>query len=140
MSSSTIPLVAPDNLALAAGNNSFVSNWADKRSIPFPTISVVLRGTNNTQGTLTLEVSNVPEKGGGTYGFPSPNPISGTGDPDDVTTFGGSIAVNQTKTTAYLFAPTVPVGCRWIRVRYVASASVAGITASAYFSGAMSST
>ena len=140
MSSTTFPLLAPDNLPLAAGNNSFASNWADKRSVPFPSISVVLRGTNNTQGTLTLEVSNVPEAPGKTYGIPSPSPVTGTGDPDDVTTYGGSIAVNQTKTTAYLFAPTVPVGCRWIRVRYTASASVAGITASVYFHGALSST
>ena len=140
MSSTTTLLLAPDNLALTAGNNSFVSNWADKRSIPFPAISVVLRGTNNTQGTLTLEVSCVPEKQGATYGLPSPSPVAGTGDPDDVTTYGGSIAVNQTKTTAYLFAPTVPVGARWIRVRYTATASVAGITASVYFHGALSST
>ena len=129
-------LLAPDNTTLTTANNSFVSNWADKRSCPYFSISVVLRGTNNTQGTLTIETSNAIEQSGGTYGKPQPNPITGSGDPDDVLQLGGSQAVNQTKTTSYQFNPGVPVAARWVRVRYVASSSVAGITASVYFNGA----
>lgn len=139
-------LISPDGAALATANNSFISNWVDKRSCPYLGISVVIRGTGTITGTLTLETSNAVERQGGTYGGPDqgisgavvPNGLAtpnNTTNPDDFHTYGGSIAVNQSATTAYAFEPTVPIGSHWIRVRYVATLSTAGETVSIYWNG-----
>ena len=145
-----LELISPDGAALATANNSFISNWADKRSCPYIGISVVIRGTGTITGTLTLETSNILERKGGTYGGPDAG-ISGTTvanglatpnnttNPDDLLTYGGSVAVSQSVTTTYHFEPTVPMGAHWVRVRYVASLSTAGETVSIYFNGCRTS-
>ena len=132
-------LLSPDAKALTAGNNSFTSNWANKRSCPYFHITVVLYGTGNTQGTLSLQGSNAPEAAGNSWGMPMPNPLVGSGDPADVFTIGGTQAVNQTSTTVYQFTLNAPLGCAWVRVKYAATNSVAGINASVYFNGCFSS-
>jgi hypothetical protein len=140
----------PDGAALpytggVAASNSFVSQWADKRSAPWFSISVVLRGTGTIAGTLSLETSNAIEGGaagqtggGGGYGQPAPG-ISGTkANPDDYASLGVSTAVAaQGK---FQLMPSIPVGARWVRVRYTATTSAAGQTASVYWNGIFSST
>lgn len=144
---SNIPLIVPDGLTLASGDNSFVSNWADKRSAPYFGVSVVLRGTGTIAGSLTIETSNALEGGqpgqiggGGGYGQPAPG-LSGTAaNPDDALTYPGSAtAVSQSATTPYQWSNTTPIGARWVRVRYTAETSSSGITASCYFNGVFSS-
>ena len=137
-------LLVPDGKKLTTANNSFVSNWADKRSAPYFSISVVIRGTGTIAGTITFETSNAIEGGaagqsggGGGYGQPSPG-ISGTaGNPDDFSSVGVTIAVTAAGTFQWL--PTIPIGARWVRARYTATTSAAGMTASVYWNGIFSS-
>jgi hypothetical protein len=136
---SNLRLLEPDPVTLTTSDNSFVSNWADKRSCPHFGISVVLRGSVSIAGTLTLQGSNIIERAGG---ITTPDPgASGTlaapVTPDDLFAIGGTIAVAGPG--SYVFLPAVPIGCRWVRVKYAASASQAANTASVYFNGVFSS-
>jgi hypothetical protein len=142
---SNLPLTVPDNVVLPSANNSFTSSWADKRSAPYFGISIVIRGTGTIAGTIHFQFSNAIEGGapgqsggGGGYGQPAPG-VSGTaGNPDDATTYAGwDIAVASAG--VYQLTPTYPTGHRWVRVKYVASSSAAGMTASVYFNGTFSS-
>lgn len=139
----------PDGAALpytagTAASNSFVSQWADKRSAPYFSLSVVIRGTGTIAGTLSLETSNAIEGGapgqsggGGGYGQPAPG-ISGTaGNPDDYSSLGITAAVAAAG--SFQFVPDIPVGARWVRVRYTATTSAAGMSASVYWNGIFSS-
>ena len=135
---SNLILLVPDGLALTAGNNSFTSNWADKRSAPYFGISVVIRGTGTIAGAITFQASNAIEQTGGTYGAPNPG-ISGTaGNPDDLITIAG-VSLTVSAQGAFQWDPTVPYGFRWVRAVYTATTSAAGQTASVYYNGAFSS-
>jgi hypothetical protein len=136
---SNLRLLEPDPVTLTTANNSFVSNWADKRSCPHIGLSVVLRGSGSMAGNLYLEGSNIIERAGA---ISTPDPgFSGTltapVTPDDLFTISGPVVVAGAG--VYTFLPTVPIGCRWVRIKYTASASQAGNTASVYFNGVFSS-
>jgi hypothetical protein len=49
------------------------------------------------------------------------------------------VAVNQTATTAYQLGTTVPCGAHWVRLRYTATTSSSGLTASVYWNGVRAS-
>lgn len=137
-------LLWPDPKTLTTANNSFVTQWADKRSAPYIGVSVVIRGAGTIAGTLILEASNAIEGGapgqsggGGGYGQPAPG-FSGTaGQPDDTLSTGFTIPVAAAG--VFQFQPNIPLGHRWVRVRYTATSSAAGMTASVYWNGVFSS-
>jgi len=106
----------PDGYQFAAGNNSITSNWMDKRSATSVSLSFVFSGVNAPTGTLTVETSNAPEKVGGGVGQPGPTL--------DVSTFtGSSISVTAVGVNKW----EITTSARWVRVKYVASANVAGL-------------
>lgn len=150
MANSNIKLLSPDGVTLPTVSNSFKSLWADKRSAPYFSISVVLRGSNVIGGTLSIWVSNSVETLGASYGGPDPG-ISGSlavGGalvtpvvPDDAFELGSGVCPSQTITQvgSYTFIPLIPIGTRWVQVQYAATTSAAATTASVYFNGIFSS-
>lgn len=138
-------LLVPDNAALTAANNSFKSNWVDKRSIAFFGVSVVIRGTGTIAGAITFQTSNALDGGqpgqlggGGMGGIPAPGATGTAGNPDDAVTVPG-VSLAVAAQGAYQWIPEFPIGSRWVRVVYTATTSAAGQSASVYFNGPMQS-
>jgi hypothetical protein len=138
-------LLSPDPKPLTTANNSFVSQWFDKRSAPFVSLSVVIRGTGTIAGAITFETSNAIDGGlpgqpggGGGYGQPAPGASGTTGNPDDYVTFP-SVSLAVAAQGSFQWNPEFPVGARWVRARYTATTSAAGQTASVYANAAFSS-
>lgn len=117
-------ILLPDGYAPATGNNSFTSNWLDKRSGPTVCLTMVLLGANAPTGTAIVQGSNVPEQYGGSYGGPQ-----GGASPVDVFTVA---TTSQSITAQGTAAWDLCTGARWVRVVYTASSSVAGLTAYCY--------
>lgn len=115
-------------MALPSGNNTFVTPWGDKRSATVIGISLVFYGANPPQGSAQLETSNAPEQTGTGYGYPNNKG-------DDASIYPGSIQlITLNATTGNYDAQwqIANLAARWVRIRYIASASVSGLTVNCY--------
>lgn len=116
-----------DGYSLSASDNSFTSNWADKRSTCNCSISVAFIGPTAPDGYCHLESSNAPENRKSTYGSgPLGSPI-----PWDTTTVEPSlqqVPVVADVSGAYVVRWELTfLSARWVRVKYVPTANVAGL-------------
>lgn len=124
-SNSSQSLIHPDGYALSSGNNSITSMWADKRSSTTCSISFVLLGSNSPTGTLTVETSDAPENYNALYGS-GPLHVLGS-DPVDVVS-SNSTAITAAGVTRF----EIVTSARWVRVKYVSTGDVSGLTVYAF--------
>lgn len=123
-------LVSPQPLPLASGNNSFVSNWGDKRSCANFGVSVVFYGVNAPDGYAYLETSNAPLAQGTSYGQPAFSADDYQEIPNSQLTigllpsgqYGGQWQASN-------------IGAHYVRVRYTSLGNVAGLSVNVYLNG-----
>lgn len=120
-------LVSPQPLALSNSNNSFVSNWGDKRSAGIFGISAVFYG-GAPDGYAWLETSNAPSQAGSNYGGPN---NSG----DDAQELPGSQVTIALNPLTGLWGAQWQVsnnGAHYVRVRYTANSNHSGLSVNIY--------
>lgn len=115
-------------LVLSPTVNSFVSNWGDKRSSTAVGISVVFYGANTPAGTCTLQVSNAPI----TPGQPYAGPNKGGDDAALLASSSQAVALNSVSGLYGCNWQIVNCPARFIRVNYVASSNVSGLSVNVY--------
>ena len=116
-------LFLPDGYVCSDGYgvNSFLSNWVDKRSCLSFGISVVFSNSDgySPTGTLTVETSNAKEQYGAVLGG-----AKGLNTSDASVFPGASVAISAVGINKF----DIQTPDRLIRVRYVSSVDVAGLT------------
>jgi hypothetical protein len=126
MASNSVQSLIQDGYAVNSSNNSFESNWCDKRSATTISISFVLAGSNAPTGSVFLEASNAPENYNVPWGSGGPLAPPDSNTPVDVVTIPNStVAITATGATHW----DVATPARWVRVHYTETDNVAGLTA-----------
>lgn len=115
---------------LNASNNSFVTPWLDKRSGSVIGLSLIFYGDATPDGYAWVECSNATDQVGSGFGQPN-----NQGDDSAVYPNSQQNIVINSQTGLY--------GCQWqisslgahfVRVRYTAAGSSAGLSVNCYFS------
>lgn len=129
-------LVSPQPFSLLASANSFVSNWADKRSAPNFGISVVFYNTGAApDGYAWIETSNAPTAPGTNFGMPANGG-------DDAQEYPGSQLSIVLQPLNGLYGAQWQIsnnGAHYVRVRYTANTNKSGLSVNVYYNGSFSS-
>jgi hypothetical protein len=129
MASNSQASLITDGYAVPTVNNSFTSNWCDKRSATRIALSLTFTSTSSTSpdGYAHIEVSNAPENYNAVSGS-GPLIVQGQTQPVDVNTYPGSTTALISAVGTYTW--DINTACRWVRVVFVGSgAAVAGLQA-----------
>jgi hypothetical protein len=119
-------LTSPYPLTLSSSNNSFTSNWSDKRSAVSFGVSVVFYGANAPDGYCVIQTSNSPD---------TPGLIQGAPIADDAAILPGSqqTVVLNPVTGNYGYTYEISSNpARWFRVVYTSLENVSGLSVNVY--------
>jgi hypothetical protein len=122
-------LLSPQPSVFADGYNSFVSNWADKRSSTSFGISAIFYNAIGVDGYCTLEISNAPDQQGAGNGKPNNGG-------DDAVTLASSqtnLALNPITGNYQVSYQIVNCPAHFVRLRYTASSQISGLQVNVYF-------
>jgi hypothetical protein len=128
MANNELFMVSPNPLNLSSGNNTFVSNWMDKRSSSTFGVSIIFYGPNAPDGYAWLELSNAPLQSGTSYGQPQ------NGGDDAAVLTGSQQTITQNVLTGLYSAQwqISCIGAHFVRLRYSSLGNVSGLSVSVY--------